>query len=166
MAEWIACLVEAPREAPRPLPRIARALVVNGSLHELSLRQVECARAAGWPSAAPEDVADRLPASPWLILDCPAGPVSSPREHSRHLGRIAAAVLERAAPDALVVFGGDTAYGILAALECTRLRPLGEVLPGLPISRVAARGRDFWLVTKAGGFGGAGVLPDLRKMLS
>jgi uncharacterized protein YgbK (DUF1537 family) len=166
LAEWIARLVEAPREAPLPLPRMARALVINGSLHELSLRQVACARAAGWETATPSSLARRWSPSRWLILDCPAAPDTDPLEHSRQLGRTVAGVLERAVPDALVVFGGDTAYGILAALDCTQLRPLREVLPGVPISRCAARGRDFWLVTKAGGFGSAGVLPELREMLS
>ena len=166
LAECIARLVEAPREARPPWPRIARALVINGSLHELSLRQVACARAAGWESAAPADAARHGDSSPWLILECPAGLDADPIEHSRKLGDIVAGVLGPAAPDALVVFGGDTAFGILTALGCTRLRPLGEVLPGVPISRGTAAGRGFWLLTKAGAFGTASVLVDLRKMLS
>ena len=37
--------------------------------------------------------------------------------------------------EALIVFGGDTAFEILQALECNVLRPMGEIVPGVPVSR-------------------------------
>ena len=56
--------------------------------------------------------------------------------------------------DALVVFGGDTTAAVLRSLEIRRLQPIGEVMPGVPVSLAKFRGWPFTLVTKAGGFGG------------
>ncbi|MBI3470780.1 MAG: hypothetical protein HY013_05435 [Candidatus Solibacter usitatus] len=51
---------------------------------------------------------------------------------------------------ALVVFGGDTAFAFLDRLGVRSLWPLGEVLPGVPISRFEHDGRRRYLITKAG----------------
>ena len=67
--------------------------------------------------------------------------------------------------DALVVFGGDTAFEILRALECTVLRPVGEIVPGVPLSRISYDGRDLIIMTKAGGFGPVDILATIRSLL-
>jgi uncharacterized protein YgbK (DUF1537 family) len=64
--------------------------------------------------------------------------------------------------DALVVFGGDTAFGIHKALGGQPFEVWGEVLPGVPLSR---SGDLFW-ITKAGGFGAADVLCGIRRILT
>lgn len=38
----------------------------------------------------------------------------------------------------LIVVGGDTAAAILKALGCRVIRPNGELLPGVPVSRMEA----------------------------
>jgi uncharacterized protein YgbK (DUF1537 family) len=53
-------------------------------------------------------------------------------------------------PDALIIFGGDTAYATLTAMGVEELTPLGEVLPGVPVSHA---GTALTVITKAGGFG-------------
>jgi uncharacterized protein YgbK (DUF1537 family) len=57
------------------------------------------------------------------------------------------------APQGVIIFGGDTALALWREMGITALEPLGEILPGVAVSR--ASGRIF--ITKAGGYG----QPDL-----
>jgi uncharacterized protein YgbK (DUF1537 family) len=68
--------------------------------------------------------------------------------------------------DALVIFGGDTAYRVLHAMGVRVIHPLGELLPGVPISRIAVDGRDRILITKAGGFGPPDLAARIQVRLS
>ena len=72
------------------------------------------------------------------------------------------------APGALIIFGGDTAGATLAALGCHIAYPAGELLPGVPLSRIEHRGQPLLLVTKAGGFGDettlCRILDELRRV--
>ncbi len=70
-------------------------------------------------------------------------------------------------PDAVLVIGGDTAFAVIAELGLPPLLPLGEVVPGVPVSCIEAaalatslpgRNRDLFVITKAGGF----AEPDAR----
>ena len=54
---------------------------------------------------------------------------------------------------ALVATGGDTVEAILDAFDIEVLEVLGELQPGVPVSRGATRGAELTLVSKAGGFG-------------
>jgi uncharacterized protein YgbK (DUF1537 family) len=121
-------------------PRIERCLIVNGSLHEASRRQIDWAEAHGYASSDP--------AAPWRIAPC---------------ARDAPACLRAAAYDALMVFGGDTAFAILKALGCEHLEALGELMPGLPLSRLA--GRDWYLISKAGGYGDETLIGAAQRIL-
>jgi uncharacterized protein YgbK (DUF1537 family) len=76
--------------------------------------------------------------------------------------------------DALIVFGGDTAYTIVDALGNPALQMIGEVVEGIPVCKIeaaelgstlGARDRDLYLVTKAGSFGQPEVLSDIRELL-
>jgi uncharacterized protein YgbK (DUF1537 family) len=60
------------------------------------------------------------------------------------------------------VFGGDTAFGIHQALGAVPFEPLGELAPGLAVSR---SGSLIW-VSKAGGFGAPDVLRTIKEQLS
>jgi uncharacterized protein YgbK (DUF1537 family) len=70
------------------------------------------------------------------------------------------------------VFGGDTAYAILDAFGITDLRPIGEVLEGVPISAMprmpaGLKGDGpFYLISKAGGFGPVDVLCQVKAKLT
>ena len=59
----------------------------------------------------------------------------------------------------LIIFGGDTALAVFAALGIRQLTPLGEIFPGVAVS--SASGRIF--VTKAGGYGQPGLVADLLR---
>jgi uncharacterized protein YgbK (DUF1537 family) len=64
--------------------------------------------------------------------------------------------------EAVIVFGGDTAYGIHSALGSEPFHPFGELLPGVPLSR----SKELYWITKAGGFGAPDILCDIRRRLT
>jgi D-threonate/D-erythronate kinase len=121
---------------PLPLPKLRRCLIVNGSLHPASAAQIAFARASGTLD------------TDWVCCD------RNPRS--------VLAMLAEASYDALIVFGGDTAFGIHRALGARDFHTYGEVVAGVPLSR---RGDLFW-VTKAGGFGAPELLYELRRQLT
>jgi uncharacterized protein YgbK (DUF1537 family) len=151
-AEALAAVLR-PGHVPAPVwPVVRTCLVVNGSRHEVSLSQVRHAQAC-------DCLNDR-----WQLLALPEAQGESGLAYAACVARAAIAAIARIQPAGLVVFGGDTALAILNALGCARLEPLGEILPGVPISRLA--GRPLLLITKAGGFGPPDLLYELRKRLS
>ena len=63
--------------------------------------------------------------------------------------------------DALIVFGGDTAFGVHRALGCKPFDSRGEIVPGVALSR----SNDLFWITKAGGFGTHDILFIIRRKL-
>ncbi len=170
----IARLVDLPREEPAPWPIIPNVLVINGSLHEISLQQVEHAAMNGLALVKPGAVSKGDLQPGWNILSHRCAAVEPSLKTARRAGRAVLDVLRRVELDALVVFGGDTAYAVIDAIGSPPVQPMGEVFPGVPLGRIAAaalrtrigeRARDLYLVTKAGGFGSVDVLTELRKLL-
>jgi uncharacterized protein YgbK (DUF1537 family) len=145
LAERIAHPVAASAE----WPRVRECLVVNGSRHPASAAQVEYALARGCLS----------PEGPWRLFERSFPPNATASEVARATGLSVA----DSQVDALMVLGGDTAYGILEALGLPLARPMREVLPGVPVSRVD--GFRPLLVSKAGGFGAPALLCRLREIL-
>jgi uncharacterized protein YgbK (DUF1537 family) len=146
VAETIAELMEGPRQVPPQWPRVPECLIVNGSRHEVSARQVALAESqtgARWQVAR---------------LDIPQGATAVQARTA-----IAGAVVNSPNTTALMIFGGDTAFGILTALGIHTLEPLGEVVPGVPISRVPGRNRT--IITKAGGFGDESLIREVWERL-
>ncbi|HKW95179.1 MAG TPA: nucleotide-binding domain containing protein, partial [Methylomirabilota bacterium] len=81
---------------------------------------------------------------------------------ARHVGQAAARVLERARPDLVAVTGGETAYALIRALGAERFDLLGAPTGGLALGRLTIpRTREIALLTKAGGFGGAGLFSTI-----
>ncbi len=119
----------------RPLPVLRRCLVVNGSMHPRSAEQIAMAR-------------EKRP--DWVYLE------------RRETGEQVRTLLRTQQFDGLIVFGGDTAFGIHRALGSPRFEPIDEVLPGVPISRCD----DIFWVTKAGGFGAPNLLCEIQKRLT
>jgi uncharacterized protein YgbK (DUF1537 family) len=66
---------------------------------------------------------------------------------------------------ALVATGGETARTVLDALGIRRLRLLGEIESGLPISVTDSWARSLPVVTKAGAFGSPDALVRCREFL-
>jgi uncharacterized protein YgbK (DUF1537 family) len=67
--------------------------------------------------------------------------------------------------DGVIVFGGDTAFGLIAAMDHPLIEPLGEVVTGIPVSRAVWNGRPLYLITKAGGFGPPDLIGQLSRRL-
>ncbi|BDC51774.1 Hrp-dependent type III effector protein [Bryobacterales bacterium F-183] len=124
-----------------------RLLVVNGSRHSTSAGQIEFARGRG--------LFERLP---WSEFQYQGGGSGVARAEAA--GGEVRACLQRGSFDGILVFGGDTAYGIYSALHEPFLEGAGELLPGVPISRSQS---GLWWITKAGGFGSVDLLERLSQ---
>ncbi len=139
------------RGLARPVPRSPWVVVTVGSTHPRAVEQLRLLRAAG-----PAGV---------VIVDEPAGRAPSPEARLADLGRRTAATLAGLpASSAVVASGGATALAVCRALGAVGLRPMGEVLPGLPWSHIG--GGERVLVTKAGGFGAPEALLDAVRRLT
>jgi uncharacterized protein YgbK (DUF1537 family) len=120
------------------------------------------------PEALPEIAGGRT----WSVLRLPGMDAMDGLEFARKLGIVVAGVLSRSDPGTLVVFGGDTVFGIVEALGRPSLRCAGEVVPGVPAAVISAasvsgvlrdREHHLLLVSKAGGFGAPDVLVRIRE---
>ncbi|MCC7548977.1 MAG: four-carbon acid sugar kinase family protein [Burkholderiales bacterium] len=166
------CMPPAP---PRGQPRLAGdILIAVGSRAEQSAAQV--ATLAGQPGvtlfSAPNG---RVDGAAMLADDAPiqvlkATPDAQGREgDAEAVARsLAAGVVERVRArqvDALLATGGDTAIAILHALSCAMLEVMGDLVPGIPYSRLEVEGRPLLLLTKAGGFGTADTLVQVVRRL-
>jgi D-threonate/D-erythronate kinase len=134
------------------LPIVTTAMVVNGSRHEVSMRQIEDARNRGWPLLSADEM--RSTSMGWAIL--------SVEGSADRTGEIVGNILRKTRIDCLIVFGGDTAHAILHSLAVSSVIPIGELFPGIPMSRVG----QLQLLTKAGGFGPVDLLSKIREVLS
>jgi len=153
-AEIAARMAQSPVSVPG-WPRIRRCLIVNGSRHEVSAGQIASAESEGCASSSAD--------AAWRILRPPAEAGMSPVEIACATGGMVRECLAESQFDAVMVFGGDTAFGILKALGCPPLEPLGEVITGVPVSRVMER--NLYFITKAGGFGDEPLIASAKHLL-
>jgi uncharacterized protein YgbK (DUF1537 family) len=146
----------APRAAG--VPASERPLFVCGSMNPVTLEQVgrlpEAAIDAADPEALDAAVA-RLRAGRLTVLSSAGWPVGASAEQvASALGALVAAVVGPARPDALLLTGGDTARAVLGALGGHGVDLDDELLPGMPVGRVAGGEQaGVRVITKAGGFG-------------
>ena len=129
------------------LPGGARWLVVAGSVHPATRRQLREARAAGLTvlATAERGAGDGAEAIARLIEQ-------------------ALAALQRERWDLVVVTGGETAVALWTALGAERIDLIGAPAPGLALGQLRVPGRDpVPLLTKAGGFGPPDLLVSLQK---
>jgi uncharacterized protein YgbK (DUF1537 family) len=99
---------------------------------------------------------------PALLIELgEATPGSSPERVVRNAGELTAYLLSKADIDLLVIFGGDTLYGVITALPGASLHPLAELAPGVVASELCFSDRRVTLVSKAGGLGEEDFLPNV-----
>ncbi len=174
IAQYLAQAAAIKPPTPPIFPSLRNCLVVNGSRHSVSLEQIKHASDAGWLSVGPEDVPGNL-TSLWAILELPREQPVVTVNPAQRTGKIISQILRQSDLDAMIVFGGDTAYGILEALGTPHIRSVGEVLPGVAFGRIAAedlaqpvpaRKRDLSLITKAGGFGSPEILCQIQALMT
>jgi uncharacterized protein YgbK (DUF1537 family) len=173
-ATHFARLVDLPRGRPAPLPGIRNALIVNGSLHPMSRQQVELAKQEGFKSIDRGTTPAAAIDEGWIILEAGRGTGGATLDFAQALARSVCHILAHTPIDALVIFGGDTAYAIAEAIGSPPLHLIGEVMEGIPISRIEAKrlgpytghqDRDLYVVTKAGSFGSPATLASIRNSI-
>lgn len=161
LAEYLPEVMQLPT-TPAPLPSLSEPmLVVNGSLHEMSRRQVMYAAHHGWavieatPEIAPEQIVTALATNRRAIIT--TAPQHYDERFATHLAKLVQQVLGQISVPTLVVFGGDTLAAIAEAIGWTAFRPQVEFRPGIPFVKVC--GQDaLCVLTKAGSFGAEDLL--------
>ena len=99
-------------------------------------------------------------------LSLAAVPPERQRRLAAQLGEMTRRIVDVMPEVSLVSGGGDTVYAICRALAIGEIVLDGEVLAGLPLGHATIRdGRSLRLVTKAGGFGAADALLEVRSVL-
>lgn len=74
-------------------------------------------------------------------------------------------IIDEAAVEKLVIFGGDMVAAILEKLDCHQVTAAGEITPGVPLCCISYGGRECTMATKSGGFGREDVIPAIEQYL-
>ncbi len=182
---------QSPRTSPlhHPPRPVGRMLAIAGSLTGISREQADLALTSGLFQPLALDVAAGL-ADPRAVCAAlveqaeAAGGAnlllrasSAPAAHDLStdegvkvaalFGKAAAAICRAANCPVLYATGGSTAVAVAGALGITAVRLEEECMPGVVLSSCADTGYGVrWLISKAGGFGGPGVLRDLASRFS
>jgi uncharacterized protein YgbK (DUF1537 family) len=126
------------------LPRARHWLIVAGSRHPVTRRQVAFARAAGMTVVATPDE------------DQPGAVQRAAAEARR--------IIHDANIDLVAIAGGQTAVAVFEALRTERVDLVGAPGAGLALGYVCASGRPrLAVLTKAGGFGSDGLFVTLAE---
>lgn len=172
-----------------------RIFVLSGSLNVHSQRQIQTARQNGMPcivmdeeqktsadyvrtargGSFAEQAAELLRERGILILQTSAWDAGAPtietenRNHltvAQNVGAVSAEIIRRSGADTVVVFGGDTLFGLLDALDVSGLRPRCEMLPGIVLSEAEFEGAPLHIISKAGAFGEKDALVKIVRQLT
>jgi uncharacterized protein YgbK (DUF1537 family) len=142
-----------------PLAKVSVGLIVIGTNHPATRAQAR--RLEGQVRAAPVTSAFAPVATSPLLID----PVPGSRTAAETRAALAARLNWLGPPEdgsALMVTGGDTLAVFLAETKASALDCLGEIGPGLPVSRIiGGRMAGTILMSKSGGFGEPDLLRDL-----
>lgn len=147
---------------------------VVGSRTEQSAQQVRALVESGQARliAAPAGRVDlatalRAPEALLVIKAEPdsAGARTDAAEVAHRLAEATGTLIEHRPIAALVATGGDTAFAVLQRLGQVAVQVMGNLLPGIPFSRIRFGARELWLVTKAGGFGSRDTLVTISQRL-
>jgi uncharacterized protein YgbK (DUF1537 family) len=163
-----ACTIDVVRRHDQPdcIPR--SGLIIAGSRHPQSRLQIREAERRGLPVFGtgddPERIASAVQKRGWAIVATSDCVCADPSSVAVECGNAVRQIAAHAHPEALVIFGGETASAVLDALECMLAYPIRELLPGVPVSRLSDN-RSTVLVTKAGGFGDKDVIEQILKRL-
>lgn len=80
---------------------------------------------------------------------------------SCQMGRILKALLDRGADSRIMIIGGDTLLAFMETIGCRELTPVCELQPGVVLSRIVYRGKEYEIISKSGGFGNEDLLITL-----
>lgn len=156
-------------------------LVVAGSRNPTTAEQVrEASKVLNWPVVEPDvghladrdtaqsevdRLADRAVGDLVRCGGCIVATCFTPLQEDKSaviswaLGQATRQILERQPVHGLLLTGGDIALQACLALDAEALRPVTEVLPGLPVSLlVGGPWANMPIITKAGGFGATNAI--------
>lgn len=176
---------DRPVVGPEPARlRASQVLVVAGSRHPATLKQVEAAEQTGLSVHRPDwddlRVAERAEAcvdsltrvlmeGHSLVLSAEGllpMPGSEAQVAEGLAGLACAALLQAGFAGGLVLTGGDTAMAVCRALGCRAIELRGEIQPGLGWGYLAdGMMPGLPVATKAGGFGGEDALVEAMEFL-
>lgn len=145
-------------ESPKLRGPIAVAV---GSYDPITLGQVGRLRKNGVPVLpAPGGRFDgTVPKNAVVVLQATEGPVSKPAAEVASAFAKSFRNISQGCKS-LILTGGATAEAVLDEFGIRTLDVIGEIIPGLPISRAG----DLYIVTKSGGFGGEDTLEGLVEL--
>jgi uncharacterized protein YgbK (DUF1537 family) len=89
-----------------------------------------------------------------------------PKLVARAVGELVVSIVRFYSRLTPVVFGGDTAAGIIEALKLPKVFPIAQVAKGVGLSRLTDDSFDIPLITKAGGFASPTIIEDIQKFIS
>jgi uncharacterized protein YgbK (DUF1537 family) len=95
-----------------------------------------------------------------LIVLRPPTTALDPDTVARELADCALKVARQESISTVLLSGGDTAAAFVSLAGIDHLTPLGALAQGMPVSRGHAKGTEFTLITKSGGFGGPDALVE------
>lgn len=171
--------------ASRHMPA-ERLLVLCGSVNPITRKQIQKAAQEGFRELLLEDAG--LPGgvgvhefqlardlwqkgSPMMIVTSDSGlpegeALSKARQDvADNLGNLLAKLLDNGLRATLLITGGDTLLAVLKRLGIESLKPLYEIAPGAVYSVFNYQGRQYDLISKAGGFGSETFFTDMNQRL-
>jgi uncharacterized protein YgbK (DUF1537 family) len=178
-----------PRPEPEPLD--APVLVVNGSLHPLSAKQIgllasrhgtkivglrtrdllDASAASGQCERVVREAAEALAAEGQAVLTThldrisDRDPAAVGETLSRHLGGMVRRLVERHSARNLYIIGGWTSLAVFSALGIQGVSVLWKVEPGIALCRTVGGKSDLRTTIKPGGFGSeSAVMAGVRLM--
>ncbi len=84
---------------------------------------------------------------------------------SKTLGMVVKKMLEGDIRNTILLTGGDTLLGFMNQMNVQELRPLGELDVGTVLSEFEQEGKNFYIISKSGGFGKEDLLVKIAEGL-
>ena len=85
---------------------------------------------------------------------------------SATMGNLTKKLLDLGVEATLMITGGDTLLGFMQQIDTHHLTPICEVFPGVVLSSTHYAGKQYYIISKSGGFGGDNLIADLRTYIS
>ncbi|MGB4660405.1 MAG: four-carbon acid sugar kinase family protein [Mobilitalea sp.] len=84
---------------------------------------------------------------------------------SDNLALLTGKLLKAESDMTLMITGGDTLTGFLNGIGCNELIPIGELEPGSVLSKFWREGKEFYVISKSGGFGDKELIVNLANTI-
>lgn len=154
------CSLTIPSEQKRD-DSYFRSIRGNQQFHQMHaiLEQENILILKSWPADS-ENGASNIPVSPLESVKM------DNRQVAQNMGRMIVELIRTSAPDTLIVFGGDTLYGILSQMDGIFINLEKELEPGIVCSRIQYGGKCLRLISKAGGFGDSHTLTSILRYIN